>query len=67
MVFFRTRPGLSVKIGFREFKFILARNYNGLGEYMDRTWRVHDVFWFILTRNYNGFVQDMDSLDQADL
>ena len=34
---------------------------------MDRTWRVHDVFWFILTRNYNGFVQDMDSLDQADI
>ena len=34
---------------------------------MDRTWRVHDVFWFILTRNYNGFVVDMDSLDQADL
>ena len=34
---------------------------------MDRTWRVHDVFWFILTRNCNGFVQDMDSLDQADL
>ena len=46
---------------------ILARNYNGFGEYMDWTWRVHDLFWFILIRNYNGFVVDMDSLDQADL
>ena len=46
---------------------ILARNHNGLGEYMDWTWSVHDLFWFILTRNYNGFVVDMDSLDQANL
>ena len=37
------------------------------GEYMESTWRVHDLFWFILIRNYNGFVVDMDSLDQADL
>ena len=46
---------------------ILAGNHNGLGEYMDWTWSVHDLFWFILIRNYNGFVVDMDSLDQANL
>ena len=45
---------------------ILARNHNGLGEYMDWTWSVHDLFWFILG-NHNGFVVDMDSFDQANL
>ena len=46
---------------------ILARNHNGLGEYMDWTWSVHDLFWFILIRNCNGFVVDMDSLVQVNL
>ena len=44
------------------FFFILAWNYKGFVEYMERTWRVHGVFWLVLVRNHIGFVVDMDSL-----